>query len=132
MRTVHTVHIVVPNDIDDPRQPSGGNYYDRRIAGGLEAAGWTVHEHSAWGAWPRPGDADRAGLARVLAEIPDGAMVVIDGLVASPVPDVLAPEAERLRLVVLVHMPVGDHHPDLREPERRTLTAAAAVVTTSE
>jgi glycosyltransferase involved in cell wall biosynthesis len=129
---MRTVHIVVPNDIDDLRRPSGGNHYDRRIARGLEAAGWSVHEHAGWGAWPQPSDADRARLAALLAALPDGAAVVIDGLVASPSPDVLAFEAERLRLVVLVHMPVGDHHPELREPERRALAAAAAVVTTSE
>ena len=39
--------------------------------------------------------------------IPDGALVLLDGLVASPAPEVLVPEAGRLRLVVLVHMPLG-------------------------
>ncbi len=72
-----------------------------------------------------PAPTERADLARVLATVPDGAVVLLDGLVASPVPDVLVPEARRLRLAVLVHMPLGD------DAEREALTAASAVVTTS-
>ena len=72
------------------------------------------------------------GLAGTLARIPDGAVVLLDGLVASPAPDVLVPEARRLRLVVLVHMPLGQATDgDAREREGAVLSAAAAVVTTS-
>jgi glycosyltransferase involved in cell wall biosynthesis len=120
-----SVHVVLPNDIDDPATPSGGNAYDRRVCDGLAAAGWTVREHAVRGAWPRPSDADRAALARVLADLPSGAVVLVDGLIASAVPDVLAPATTRLRVVVLMHMPLGD------ATERAALAAAAAVVTTS-
>jgi glycosyltransferase involved in cell wall biosynthesis len=130
--TVATVlHFVLPNDIDDPTAPSGGNVYDRRICRGLVAAGWTVHEHAVRGAWPRPTATERAGLARVLASLPDDAVVLIDGLVASTVPDVLAPQAKRLRLVILMHMPLGAQSPQLRRSEGEVLCAATAVVTTS-
>ena len=44
-----TVHVVVPDGIDDPDRPSGGNAYDRRICRGLEALGWSVHEHAVPG-----------------------------------------------------------------------------------
>jgi glycosyltransferase involved in cell wall biosynthesis len=64
-----------------------------------------------------------------LARIPDGAVVLVDGLVASPAPDVLVPASRHLRLVALVHMPLGQTEPD--ERERAVLEAAAAVVTTS-
>ncbi|NJP34365.1 glycosyltransferase family 4 protein [Micromonospora thermarum] len=120
-----TVHAVLPGDIDDPATPSGGNRYDRRVLGGLAAAGWTVHEHPVPGGWPHPEPADRAGLARVLDALPDGTVALLDGLVASAVPEVLAPRAGRLRLVVLVHLPL-DH-----DAERAALGCAAAVVTTS-
>jgi glycosyltransferase involved in cell wall biosynthesis len=119
------VHVVLPNDIDDPATPSGGNTYDRRVCQGLAASGWSVCEHAVRGAWPRPGVAERADLARVLAGLPDDAVVLLDGLVASAVPDVLVPQARRLRLVVLVHMPLGD------AAEGAALAAAVAVVTTS-
>jgi glycosyltransferase involved in cell wall biosynthesis len=69
--------------------------------------------------------ASHAALAETLSRIPDGGLVLLDGLVASPAPDVLVPEADRLRLVVLVHMPSGD------ERERAVLSAATAVLTTS-
>ena len=47
------------------------------------------------------------GLASDLASIPDGATVLLDGLLASPAPEILVPEARRLRQVVLMHMPLG-------------------------
>jgi glycosyltransferase involved in cell wall biosynthesis len=65
-------------------------------------------------------------LTNVLTGLPGGAVVLIDGLIASTVPEVLVPQAQRLRIVVLLHMPVND------EPEGAALSAAAAVVTTSE
>jgi glycosyltransferase involved in cell wall biosynthesis len=125
------LHVVLPNDIDDPSVPSGGNRYDRQICGGLSALGWAVHEHAVRGGWPQPGRTERAELSRVLARLPDDSLVLIDGLIGSTVADVLAPESHRLRLVVLVHMPLGDSSGDHREPEREALSAAAAVVTTS-
>jgi glycosyltransferase involved in cell wall biosynthesis len=128
---VTEVHVVLPNDIDDPTAPSGGNVYDRRICHGLAASGWSVREHAVPGAWPRPGVTERANLSRVLATLPDNAVVLLDGLVASAVPDVLVPQARRLRLVVLMHMPLGDETVDLRCQEGEALSVAVAVVTTS-
>ena len=126
-----SVHIVLPNDIDDPMSPSGGNVYDRRMCQGLNALGWSVDEHAVPGAWPRPDVTERANLARVLAALPDHALVLLDGLVASAVPDVLVAEARRLGLVVLVHMPLGHASPKLRCDEGEAMSAAVAVVTTS-
>jgi glycosyltransferase involved in cell wall biosynthesis len=134
MKTVpmKTVHCVLPNDIDDPAHPSGGNVYDRRLIRGLTALGWTVVEHAVFGDWPYPDAVARAELAARLAALPTGAVVLLDGLVASAVPEVLAPEADRLRLVVLVHMPVGDTGgPVARMREGEALQAAVAVVTVS-
>jgi glycosyltransferase involved in cell wall biosynthesis len=119
------IHVVLPNDIDDPACPSGGNHYDRRVCQGLRALGWQVNEHPVTGAWPHPDANDRARLARVLAARPDHALVLMDGLIASSVPDVLTAHAGRLRLAVLMHMPLVD------EGERMALSTAAAVVTTS-
>jgi glycosyltransferase involved in cell wall biosynthesis len=95
-----------------------------------------VHEHAVPGAWPRPGAAAHAAVARAVQQIPDGAVVLLDGLIASAVPETLVPQARRLRQVVLVHMPLGHRPPDdeagaVRARERAVLAAAAAVVTTS-
>ncbi len=45
------VHVVVPDGIDDPARPSGGNTYDRRLCRGLASLGWIVHEHAVPGFW---------------------------------------------------------------------------------
>ena len=120
------LHVVLPNDIDDPAVPSGGNRYDRRVCTGLTTLGWTVREYAVPGAWPRVSGTGRAALTRVLAALPDDALVLLDGLIASAVPDVLGPEAGRLRLVVLVHLPLED------DAEGAALGYAVAVVTTSQ
>lgn len=127
------VYVVMPGDVDDPAVPSGGNTYDRRVCQGL-AEDRPVHEIAVRGAWPRPLDAERTELSRSLAALPDGALVVADGLVACGVPEVVVPQARRLRLAVVVHMPLADEAEpgtDLDARERRTLRAAGAVVTTS-
>jgi glycosyltransferase involved in cell wall biosynthesis len=67
----------------------------------------------------------------VLSAVPDNAVVLLDGLVASAVPDVLAPQAQRLRLVILVHLPLGHETAELRCREREALATAVAVVATS-
>ena len=112
------VHVVVPGGIDDPARPSGGNTFDRHVCDGLSSIGWSVHEHAV------PGSS-LAALAGVVERIPDDALVLVDGLIASTAPEVLVPQASRLRLTVLMHMPRGDHR------ERAVLEAAAAIVTTS-
>ena len=131
------VHVVVPEGVDDPTRPSGGNVYDRRICRGLAEVGWSVQVRPVPGSWPCPEPWARTALADLMAGIPEQVVVVLDGLVASAVPEVLVPEAGRLRLVVLVHMPLGSAAtgvdvPDVRARELAVLSAAAAIVTTSE
>jgi glycosyltransferase involved in cell wall biosynthesis len=122
---VSDVHVVVPDGIDDPARPSGGNRYDRQVCRGLSTTGWRVREHAVPGSWPDADGAAQAGLAELIAGIPYGAVVVVDGLIGSAVPSVLVPAARRLRLVVLVHMPLG------HERECAVLSAASAIITTS-
>jgi glycosyltransferase involved in cell wall biosynthesis len=124
--------MVLPNDIDDPARPSGGNIYDRRLCDGLSSLGTPVREHAVAGDWPLAGRPARAELAARLAALPDGALVVVDGLIGSAAPEVLAPQADRLRLVILVHMPLGAAADGpARTREAAALSCAAAVVTTS-
>jgi glycosyltransferase involved in cell wall biosynthesis len=125
---VTPVHVVVPDDA--AVRPSGGSAYDERIIAGLAAAGRDVRTHFVPGAWPRPHAAAPAALAAEVAGVPDGSLVVVDGLIASAAPEVLVPESGRIGLVVLVHMPVPDAGRG-RYAERLVLTAARAVVTTS-
>jgi glycosyltransferase involved in cell wall biosynthesis len=123
---VTAVHFVVPDGIDDPARPSGGNVYDAHLRDGLISTGRQVHEHAVRGFWSPPDAAPFAALEDVMNRIPDGSVVLIDGLIASTAPEVLLPQASRLRLVALVHMALG------ADRERAVLAAAASVVTTSE
>ncbi|GAA3756744.1 glycosyltransferase family 4 protein [Microbacterium kribbense] len=121
---MNEVHVIVPDGIDDPSRPSGGNSYDRRICAGLAAIGWTVHEHPAAGAWPAPDGAGRAAVAGVLAGIDDGSTVLIDGIIASGVPDIAASQ-QRLRVYVIMHML------RLGAVEATVLAGATGVIATS-
>ena len=124
------VHVVVPARIDDPARVSGGNRYDREICDDLRRAGWSVAEIAADGPWPRPDGLARAALGQALDALPDAALVLVDGLIASGAGTVLVPRSGRLRLVVLVHMVFGgDAVPE--HDEAAVLTVARAVVTTS-
>jgi hypothetical protein len=131
------VHVVVPEGFDNPGQPTGGNIYDRRVCAGLAEAGWDVVVMTVAGAWPVPGPAARADLARIVSAIPDGETALIDGLIASPTAPELLPHAGRIRMTALLHMPLAtalDSHHDAsaERSERAVLRAAAGVVVTSE
>ena len=132
------VFVVLPGTVDDPATPSGGNRYDRAVCDRL-ARSFDVHEITVNGGWPRPSAAVRAAVAGALGDLPDGSTVLLDGLVACGMPDVLEPAAARLRMIVLVHLPLGDETglppaeaAELTALEGRALHAAAAVVVTSE
>ncbi|MPY34026.1 glycosyltransferase family 4 protein [Streptomyces adustus] len=137
--SLRSVHFVLPGGVDDPAAPSGGNAYDRRVSLDLPGFGWQVHQHAVPGSWPRPAAAARTELARTLSQLPDGAVVLLDGIVACGVPEIIVPEAERLRLAVLVHLPLGDETglaaevaADLDARERTVLRAVSAVIATSD
>ncbi|MEU0106620.1 glycosyltransferase family 4 protein [Streptomyces sp. NPDC006251] len=137
--SLRTVHFVLPGGVDDPATPSGGNAYDRRVCLDLPGFGWQVTKHAVAGDWPRPSAAARTELARALAGLPDGAAVLLDGLVACGVPEIVVPEAERLRMAVLVHLPLGDETgldaavaAELDAKERAVLRAVPAVIATSD
>lgn len=105
------VHFLVPDGVDDPARPSGGNHYDRRVSALLTT---------------RMREVSRGCLGRALADLPDGEPVLVDGLLASPAADVVVPAATRLPIVVLLHMPL------FTAEELAVLRACAAVVTTSD
>ncbi|MBW8819579.1 MAG: glycosyltransferase family 4 protein [Streptomyces sp.] len=137
--SLRSVHFVMPGGVDDSTAPSGGNAYDRRVCLDLPGFGWQVERHAVAGSWPRPGAAARTELARTLRDLPDDTVVLIDGLVACGVPEIIVPEAERLRLAVLVHLPLGDEtglEPNLAleldAREREVLRAVPAVIATSD
>jgi glycosyltransferase involved in cell wall biosynthesis len=131
------VHVIVPEGFDDPDQPTGGNIYDRRVCAGLAEVGWEVLVATVAAAWPVRGSGARDDLASIVSAIPDGETVLIDGLIASPSAAQLLPHTGRIRMTVLLHMPLATAVDTRRDAgaersERSVLRAAAGVVATSE
>ena len=121
-----------------PAQFTGGYLYDARIAEGLTALGWQVQTHGLEGRFPLPDARAADALAQCLAAHPDGACVVIDGLVFGGLPDVVREHAHRLDLVALVHHPLAKENgldasvrDTLEATERAALAVARRVVVTS-
>lgn len=130
-----TVHFVVPGD---PETRTGGYLYDKQIARGMRAAGRRVVVHALLGPFPQAGADALDDAARVFAGLPDGSLVVVDGLAFGVLPDLAARESGRLRLVALVHHPLafetdpaGDVHKRLFASETAALGHARRVIVTS-
>ena len=130
-----TLYFVIPGDLETK---TGGYGYDREIVKGLRRRGWTVHIASLPGDYPWPTATERESASRVLAALPDGALVLIDGLAFGVLGEETERERSRLRLIALVHHPLGLEtgideaaSRSLLASERAALTAARAVVVTS-
>ena len=128
-------HFLVPGSLD---RPTGGSRYDRRIIDGLRAAGLAVHVDELPGCFPDADAIARQAVAAALARIPDGQVVVIDGLVLGRLAAAVKPHAGRLRIHALVHHPLADETgvdpaqvQELIGDEARALDVASRVIATS-
>jgi len=126
--------LVVPADLDTP---SGGNRYDRALAGALTELGTEVEHRPAAGRWPMATAGERDQFADLLLS-PDP--VLVDGLLACGAPTaVAAAVAAGTRVHVLVHLPLAletglspESAADLDAQEGRALHAATGVLATSQ
>ena len=75
--------LIVPGRLDTR---TGGYEYDRRMIAGLRDRGWLVDVRELDGPFPHPTSAVLEHAARVLAAIPDGTSVLIDGLACGSLP----------------------------------------------
>lgn len=114
---------------------TGGYGYDRRLVQALRQAGWSVDVHHLPGEWPWPDAASKAAVSALIATLPDGSLVVADGLAYAVLADEVRPHAGRLRWVALVHHPLHletgldeTARSHLRQAETDALQLAAQVV----
>jgi glycosyltransferase involved in cell wall biosynthesis len=130
------LHFVVPGPLD---QRTGGYLYDARMVEGLRARGWDLVVHNLEGRFPDPDDLAKRSLAGALEHIPDGDLVVLDGLAMGGSPETIREHSGRLRLLSLVHHPLADEtglSPAQRDhlvaSERSALAPCTGVIVTSE
>ncbi len=117
---------------------TGGYAYDRKIIENLRKSGWSVEAIELGGGFPNPNQKTLAKTEKLISNIPDGALVIVDGLAFGVLPEIAAREHLRLKLVALVHHPLADEtglgdeqRTDLRRSEMRALDFAHHVVVTS-
>ena len=133
--TAPALHLVVPGPLE---QRTGGYLYDARMAKGLRRRGWRVTVHSLGGRFPDADETARASMTAALAAMPDGATALVDGLALGGLPEPVAAECRRLRILALVHHPLSEETglpPEVRDgladSERRALAATDGVIVTS-
>ncbi|SDS90689.1 Glycosyl transferases group 1 [Brevibacterium siliguriense] len=110
---------------------SGGAAFNRALA---EAAGPRIMLHSAPGSWTEPGPAESAAVQSLMAAV--SGPVLIDGLIATRLPEVVTDPAHEIcsgqgPLIPLIHCLADPDDADFLDRERRVISAAPAVITTS-
>jgi glycosyltransferase involved in cell wall biosynthesis len=130
------VYFAVPGDIE---ARTGGSIYDRKVMEALREDGWRVELLTWPGSFPFPNEADRDAVEDSLEAVPDGSLVMIDGLALGVLSGLARREAERLRLVALVHHPLAletglspNIAAEFAASEQAALACCRAVIVTSQ
>jgi glycosyltransferase involved in cell wall biosynthesis len=125
----------VPGDL---ATPTGGYAYDRRMIAELRQLGWRIDLLDLGEGFPWPREATRFAAQTQLLAIPEGRMIVVDGLALGVLPEAASQLAGRNPLLALVHHPLAlewglseDQAGALRASERAALAAVQGVVVTS-
>jgi glycosyltransferase involved in cell wall biosynthesis len=129
--------LVFANSVDYARH-TGGWVYNTRVMRELSALGWDIVGLDLPAGFPRPDAAGTVRSLELVAEVPDGAIVMADQICLSPLADVVAREAQRLRFVMIFHHPIAKESglPEAERArfadlERRAVAACALVVASS-
>jgi glycosyltransferase involved in cell wall biosynthesis len=130
---VKVVSLVVPGPL---ASRTGGSIYDSRLAEGLRARSWTVSVVEL-DPFVHPLAPPLVSASAQFTAIPDGSVVLVDGLAFGTMPEVIEHESRRLRFVPIIHMALSTtpaltrgESAWLGNLERRALTHARHVVVT--
>jgi glycosyltransferase involved in cell wall biosynthesis len=129
--------LVFANSVDYARH-TGGWVYNTRVMRELAALGWEVVPLDLPAGFPRPDAAATARSLELFAAVPNGAIVIADQICLTPLAEVMASEAQRLRFVMIFHHPIAKEtgltaaeRARFADLERRALAACALVVASS-
>ncbi|MCJ8520082.1 glycosyltransferase involved in cell wall biosynthesis [Pseudorhizobium tarimense] len=129
-----TLYFAYPGDL---QTRTGGYGYDRRIIGALRDAGREVHLLPLGDGFPDAPDLTAA--EAVLAEVPEGSLLLIDGLAFGVLDQWAEQRAAKFRLFALVHHPLALEtglsraaQADHAAREQRALSFTRGVIVTSE
>ena len=129
------IYFAIPGDLE---KLTGGYGYDRRIKAELEALGHKIHYLPLSPTFPKPNLQALQAADLSFANVPDGAVLLVDGLAYGVLDDVLAKHKFRLKLVSLCHHPLAlesgissEEAYRMGKSEARALSMAAKIITTS-
>jgi glycosyltransferase involved in cell wall biosynthesis len=129
------VYFAVPGDINNL---TGGYGYDRELIKGLSQLGIIVELLSLSAEFPIPSASTIEETALLFASLPDGAIVIADGLAFGVMDNIARQEATRLNIIALCHHPLAletgisvEQARQLQASEAIALAAARAVIVTS-
>jgi glycosyltransferase involved in cell wall biosynthesis len=129
--------LVFANSLDYARL-TGGFVYNTRLMRELAMRGWEVLPLDLPAGFPRPDAEAKARSAGLLAALSDDALVIADQICFSPLTEVLAREAQRLRFVMIFHHPIAmeeglpaDERARFMAAERAALACCRMVVVSS-
>lgn len=122
----------------DPELPTGGYEYDRQVIAGLRAIGWKVARISIPGDFPHPSSSDLNSVATSFGNLPQDAVVLVDGLLFGTLPPDLL-DRFPVRWAALVHHPLAFEtglseaaRNRLHHGEMAALKRAEAIIATSQ
>lgn len=131
-----TLFFVFPGDL---ATPTGGYRYDRRLIHELRQLGLEVKTVALSSLFPFPDKRALEDTRQKLAALPDGAVVIIDGLAFGTLDQLAEAEAQRLRIIALCHHPLAlesglnpAQQRRFQASEQRALYTVRSVLVTSE
>jgi glycosyltransferase involved in cell wall biosynthesis len=130
------LYFVIPGKLSTM---TGGYEYDRQLIAGLIGMGIRVHHVELSNSFPVPDSVAMAEAAAMMAAIPDGAVVLADGLAWGTMDTIAQTEHQRLRIIALCHHPLAfetglstAQKAALLSSEKKSLDLSSAIVVTSQ
>jgi glycosyltransferase involved in cell wall biosynthesis len=130
------LYFVIPGKLSTM---TGGYEYDRQLIAGLLGMGIRVHHVELSARFPVPDSVAMAEAAAKMAAIPDGAVVLADGLAWGTMDMIAQAEHQRLTIIALCHHPLAfesglstAQQVALFRSEKTALELSRAIVVTSQ